>query len=726
MASARLMLEWAILLALAIAAAAYLHASGAANRIDNQILDYGSSLTRPAVSEDIVLVTIDDASLKRIGAWPWSRATHAKLVENLDAAGAKAVVLDVLFLEPTDEEADGALADAMRASGNVLLPHTFGPRPMTEDGQDPVLPLPELQSAAAGLGHVALAPDGDGVLRRFDLAYDLDGQTYPHLTVTLMEALGRPVPADRIERDAIVPFQPRGDFVQESASNVIAGATPPAFLRDKIVLIGATAQGMGDRYSVASGAVGLMTGIETQANLTNALMNDALIEPVAQIWQNAAATIALLLLFLTFWYLSPRYVLVCAVGLIVVLLCACAVLLFAARLWFAPASVIAVIMLAYPLWSWRRLSHASRYLDREAMRLTGDGIAVKEKDGLDYVTRQIEQLRGIIKTVHSSLSFLRRVIEAAPDAIIVLGEDDTVEMLNAKAEQLFPYWDAQDKPSFGEFLLSSESRLERDRTELVTRDGRTFLIARALLAETQTQGEVGSIIALREVTELRRLDTERQQMLEFLSHDMRTPQVAIVGLTRSASEAGETTPDTVRRIRMQAERTLKLADDFVQLARLDSPNLQIEDCDIGALVEEACDRAFTQAESRQISLVQDVPEDPIFAPADASLIARMLDNLIGNAIKYSDELGHVSVSLKQGSGDSLRILVSDRGPGLSEARLAEPFARFGAHATHAGPSAGLGLALVKKVVDAHNGTIEVRSANGAGTTFAINLPMESL
>lgn len=728
MTSARLRLEWAILLLLAIVGASLLNAGTSTDRIDHQILDTASALTRPAAHPDIVLVTIDDRSLSEEGNWPWSRDIHARLIDRLTQAGARLVVFDVLFLEPGDAAADEALANAIRTNGKVVLPHTFGPRPNTELAQDPVLPLPELASAALGIGHVVVDTDPDGVLRRFELGYDIEGEVYPHLAAVALDRLGQPVAPTLLDTSPVVPFQPRSSFPQASASSVIDGSAPQTFLRDKIVLIGATAQGMGDRYSVASGDVGLMPGVEAQANLLSALLQDALIQPVGSLVHDLLAAGILLLLFLAFWYLSPRYVLICAVGLIAALLLLSLGLLALGRLWLPPASIVLAIMLAYPLWSWRRLSHASRYLDREAARLTGGLATPGEARGLDFVTQQIEQLRGLISTVSDSLSFLRRVIETAPDAIVVLDRKEEVQMLNARAAELFPDWEELEDATLGEFLIFADAKLMRGGTEMQTKDGRTFLIARAELDGSDRTAETGSIIALRDVTDLRRLDDERRQMLEFLSHDMRTPQAAIVGLTRRLPEPGEPAdPDMIRRIRLQAERTLKLADDFVQLARLEGTELQIDDADLAALVEEACDRAWSQAESKRITLEQDVPEEPCFAEVDASLIARLIDNLIGNAIKYCDAGSIVRVRLTAGSDEHFVLKVADNGPGLPETREADPFARFGSHSSgqgmHAGPSVGLGLALVKKVVEAHRGSIEVQSAPGEGTAFTMTIPI---
>ncbi|MDY7097726.1 MAG: CHASE2 domain-containing protein [Pseudomonadota bacterium] len=725
MNAARLMLEWAVLLALAIGGTLYSQANGLTGRIDNQIFDTVSTVARAPLADDIVIVTIDDPSLAEIGAWPWSRAVHGQLVDRANEAGARLVVLDILFIEPTTTQEDASLAEAMERAGAVFLPHTFTQRLNAIEGVDPLLPLPALLSASAGVGHVVAEPDADGVLRRFDLNLATDQGRYPHLAMRVVDALDTDVPKG--QQQALIAFHHEDSFPRISAAEVLANAVPQGFLKDKILLVGATAPGMGDRYSVAAGNVDLMSGVATQANLLNALRQGAIITPLDYAVQAALAVALLFGLFLAFWNLPPRYVLICAVAAILFVLVVSVTLLTTANMWFAPGSIMVAVLLAYPLWSWRRLSHVSRYLDREAARLITDEQSPASGETMDYVTRQVEKLRRLISTVRGSLSFLREVIEAAPDAILVLDRDGQVDMLNERAQQLFPNWEGPGKASFTEIMLFAGARQVRNGAELETSDGRTFLIARAELAVADDEDRAqdagrggGQIIALRDVSELRRLDDERKQMLEFLSHDMRTPQVAIVGLTEKSGGVGANR-DTVRRIRLQAERTLKLADDFVQLARLETPNLEIVDCDVGALIEEACDRAYGPAEGKKITLDQLLPEDPCFAHVDPSLIARMFDNLIGNAIKYSEPETTITLSLTC-NGDTFTVKVADQGPGLSDARLANPFARFGAHATHAGPSAGLGLALVKKVVDNHKGQIELESAPGEGTTFTITIP----
>ncbi|MEP3422473.1 MAG: CHASE2 domain-containing protein [Erythrobacter sp.] len=726
----RLFGEWMILLALSILGVFYLQFSGVTERIDNQLLDTASSMVRPVNSDDIVLVAIDDKSLREIGGWPWRRSTHARLLDALSDAGARAIVFDVLFVENSDLQEDAALEGALARAGNVVLPHTFSTRPNTDAGVDPLYPLPAFVDATAGIGHVEAAPDPDGILRRFDLMFTTDRGDFPHLAVTAMDFLGHDSDRYRTDQNTLIPFHPEESVNTYSASTVLNGQALPEILEDKIVFIGATAQGMGDRYAVASGQIGLMSGVEVQANLLNALISDAVITPADRIWLIILTILALFMLFGAFWYVSPKIGLYVALALAFGVVAISLSLMAFAHIWLPVASIIIMIILAYPLWSWRRLSHVSRYLDREAARMIGgeavlDHKGTTDNQGMEYVARQVNRVRGLIHSIEGSLTFVRQVIEAAPDAMIVVDDRGHVQMLNAKADQLFPEWETQSSLSLDALFQFGRAHLQRDGGELLTEDGRIFLIAKAALGPLAPNNEPmsGEIMALREITDLRRLDQERKQMLEFLSHDMRTPQVAIIGLTRKPEKVADATDalDTMARIKKQAERTLKLADDFVQLARLESPELQLEDSDIGALIEEACDRAYVLAETKHIAIKQELPTEPCFADVDASLIARMLDNLIGNAVKYSPEHSRITVKLGVTERGTHQIFVSDEGAGLPEARVKDPFARFGAHATHAGPSAGLGLALVKKVVDAHSGTIEVTSQPNKGTQFAISL-----
>ncbi|GAA4642942.1 CHASE2 domain-containing protein [Pontixanthobacter gangjinensis] len=724
----RLILEWAILLACACGLAVLALSAQVTNRMDGRLLDFSTWLANGPVSDDIVIVAIDDYSLNRIGAWPWSRQTHAQLVRELDEAGAQSILFDVLFLEPTEAKADTALANAIRDSGKVILPHTFAAQENSENNVAVAYPLEILRAPALAVGHVYTEPDQDGILRRFDLALQSGDDVFLQFAMAALQAgsadeddpPGKSAGANVPKRKAIVPFNPAGSYAVIPAANILDSDIPRGFLEGKTIIIGAIAPGLSDRYFVPSGRVEIMSGVETQANLLAAIKQGNLIYEADSRWPLALSLLAILAQFLAFWRLNPRRGLYATVALIIAMLTLSVGLVVAAGVWIPVATAAVVMLLAYPLWSWRRLTTVSEYLDREAGRLPHQLPENTEAGGFDIIAQQVDRMRKLISSVSDSFTFLQQVIELAPDAIIVLDRDGVVQMMNQKADLLFTEWDLADRPAFGEVVLLANAIIDNEKGELTSKDGDVFLMASADFVASDS-AKSGQIVALRDISQIRRRETERAEMLEFLSHDMRTPQVAIIGLTKGAA-SDAVGNDRLRRIRTQAERTLKLADDFVQLARLEEAALYFEDTDLSALAEEACDRAYSLAKKKGITVTQELSEMPVFAWVEASLIARLLDNLLGNAIKYSPGKSVVMLSVREMDDENVVLAVSDEGPGLPTERLADPFARFGAHETKAGPSAGLGLTFVQRTVQKHHGTIEVVSHSTTGTKFSIELP----
>lgn len=715
----RLFIEWLILLSAGIALAFIAARADVANRFDASLLDRAAALARPDASPDLVIVAIDDASLEQIGPWPWPRSRHAQLLDQLREAEGGPVLFDVLLLEPTVAEEDAALAAAIARHGQVVLPLTFAPRPDAVSGIVPAMPLAMFAGNASALGHVAIEPDADGVLRRFDLTLNVDGKAYPHFALAALRHATPDVTIATGERP-VISFLRAGTYPRVSAADVIAGSVPDEFLRGKTVLVGATAQGMGDRYSVGAGAVAVMPGVETQANLYDVLRGGGLVRDLPRWWSGLFAALALLAQFMVFWRMSPRAGLVATLAIATVSLFVAVVLVLLAGAWLAPGVALWAVLFAYPLWSWRRLTSVSAYLEEEAAFLRPEGAKRAEVEGFDQIARQVARMHRLVSHVSRSFSFLRKVIEAAPDAILVLDKEGDVVMANRLAQDLFSQWQEESAEPLTVLLQSEGAVHHEELREMNFPDGRTFLVARADF-ELDEEESSGEIMALRDVSDSRRREQERREMLEFLSHDMRTPQVAIIGLTRRVAK--EDKPDGIGdRIRLQAERTLKLADDFVQIARLEETEPEFEDCDLVAVVEEACDRAYAAVRAKRIKLVPGLPEEPVFAEVDPSLMARLLDNLVGNAIKFAPAGSAVTIALAPALAGILRLTVGDEGPGLPPERLANPFARFGAHESRAGPSVGLGLTFVKRVVDKHGGTIAVESGEGRGTRFVIALP----
>jgi len=237
--------------------------------------------TQP-VSDGIVIVAIDERSLARFGRFPWSRQVMARAIERITAAGPRAIALDVLYADPTEPEADQALAEAIARSGRVVvaaqLIRGIGDEPRAEW----LGPLPAIEAAA--IGHVNVSTDRDGVARTLLLRQaDDDGEPRWAMALELLRVaedlesselrelpagivLGRTrIPADfesapvaiegngietvRASRLAVNYAGPAGSFATVSIADLIDGNVPAEKLRGRLVLIGATANALGDRLA---------------------------------------------------------------------------------------------------------------------------------------------------------------------------------------------------------------------------------------------------------------------------------------------------------------------------------------------------------------------------------------------------------------------------------------------------------------------------------------------
>lgn len=231
----------------------------------------------------IVIIAIDDASLGRIGRWPWPRTVHAALIQKLKQAGVRVVGMDVNFPEPSDAASDQALADALLEAGNVILPIELPLR--YEAGQiryDPngvVQPITVIQSAAKTVGHTNTPLDADGVVRRVPLFVTAPDHSrirafvYEMATEVLGSASMPIIPTDSFGRLIInYPGAPTASFRTVSAADVIQGKIDLGFLKDAIVFVGATAHDLHDEQYVPTSNGIPMSGVEIHAALLDTIL----------------------------------------------------------------------------------------------------------------------------------------------------------------------------------------------------------------------------------------------------------------------------------------------------------------------------------------------------------------------------------------------------------------------------------------------------------------------
>ena len=228
--------------------------------------------------------------------------------------------------------------------------------------------------------------------------------------------------------------------------------------------------------------------------------------------------------------------------------------------------------------------------------------------------------------------------------------------------------------------------------------------------------------------ELRESDELKTRFLATVSHELRSPLTSIVSYADLIRDEGGLNPTAARFldvIARNAERITKLVGDLLLLSRIEAGMIPLDlaPVSVAEVVAEAVQTAAPTAAQKGVALDGAIPDGPPLL-ADRTRLVQVIDNLIANAVKFTDEGGQVRVSAAAG-GQDWRIDVTDSGIGIPPGDLGHLFDRFfrASNATSAGrPGSGLGLSIVKEVAELHGGRVEVTSTLGAGTTIHLFLP----
>lgn len=218
----------------------------------------------------------------------------------------------------------------------------------------------------------------------------------------------------------------------------------------------------------------------------------------------------------------------------------------------------------------------------------------------------------------------------------------------------------------------------------------------------------------------------RDEVLAIVAHDLRTPLDAIltsVAFLMDVEHSEEERRRLLSVIRRSASGMHRLIDDLLDVARMESGAFAVDlhPCDLGALARDVVEQFRRQAANAGLALECHIESDSIVATADRHRIAQVLQNLIGNALKFTPAGGRVTVDVTRGDTGGVRCSVVDTGAGIAPDDLSRLFERFWQARRDRRGGAGLGLAIARGIVEAHGARLEVDSDLGAGSTFFFHL-----
>jgi PAS domain S-box-containing protein len=352
---------------------------------------------------------------------------------------------------------------------------------------------------------------------------------------------------------------------------------------------------------------------------------------------------------------------------------------------------------------------------------------------------------------------VRAVLRGTGDGIIGVGLNGACTFLNEAGSRLLGYskqelkgksvhnmihhtrWDGSDYPLKEcpvHLSLASGDTAKTLDDILWRKDGSSFPVQLAVSPMTDGLEILGVVLTFTDMTEIREAEealkqaiSARDEVLAVVSHDLRNP----VGTIAAAAELVADVPLSQERrnehlhtIRRAAGRVNRLIQSLLDVAKIEAGKITLELSfeEINELVNDAVTQAGWLAEQEGVQLLFEEEEMPSRVHVDRNKMLQVLSNLIENALKYTPEGGRVTVSAKR-EGDNVLIVVADTGVGIEPQVLNNLFDRFWQGHRKDGKGSGLGLTIVKGILQAHGTTANVRTEVGEGSSFEFTLPVNS-
>jgi signal transduction histidine kinase/DNA-binding response OmpR family regulator/HAMP domain-containing protein len=310
------------------------------------------------------------------------------------------------------------------------------------------------------------------------------------------------------------------------------------------------------------------------------------------------------------------------------------------------------------------------------------------------------------------------------DGLVLLDGEGLVSTANPRAMELAPLLRIGHPPGIAGLALPAATEALRSEA-LIEHEGRILAATAARLDEDDSAGSV--VWTLRDATERTRLEQLKSEFVATASHELRSPLTSIKGfieLLRADDDLDDRQREFVDIVLASTNRLVDLVNDLLDVARLEAGRMEVHrrPIDAGDTVREVAELLAPRIEAKGQRLDVEIDRASPRVLADPARLRQILVNLVTNAHLYSGEGGRIAIRAAR-SPSGLRLEVADDGSGMAREELELVFERFSRGRASTGtPGTGLGLSIVKSLVDLHGGSIDVSSAPGEGTTFAITLP----
>ena len=422
---------------------------------------------------------------------------------------------------------------------------------------------------------------------------------------------------------------------------------------------------------------------------------------------------------------------------------------------------LAVIVLAVllSLYSARRISRPLEEMKRGAEQLTkgridqlvkikSEHMSVEMAGLAASINEMAEQINRRIRIIIQQRNELEAVFSSMADSVVAIDADKRIIRMNQAAAALFTLPSEVVKGKAVEGVIRNAYLLEmidftlthnapqEQKVTLFNGADPILLQTHAVPLRDEDNKSMGMLLVMNDLTKLNRLENIRQDFVANVSHELKTPITAIKGYVETLLDGALDDQDNARRflgiVIRQANRLDAIVDDLLTLSRIEDrekkEDITLVTGEAGAVLENALQTCAVLADEKEI-IVQVDCDDALYAPMNLPLVEQAVINLLKNALTYSPSGSLVTLRChgsRNRHGEAfVHFSVIDNGPGIGKEHLPRLFERFyrcdKARGRDQGGT-GLGLAIVKHIAHVHNGTVEVESIPGKGSTFTITLP----
>ena len=363
------------------------------------------------------------------------------------------------------------------------------------------------------------------------------------------------------------------------------------------------------------------------------------------------------------------------------------------------------------------------------------------------VKQQYDTVQQMYKKVDEEKKTTDAVIKCVADGLVVVNQKGEVLLMNPSAEKILG---VQKEKKIGRPILDDMRdelmiSLTRDADgsgerviEFKSKDENVKKILRSSSAVIQNEDgqTVGMVNILTDVTKQRELDDIKNKFVSNLTHELRTPVVAmqkaiaiLLGQSgQSAGEFNETQTNFLNIVSRNLSHLSRLIEDLLDIAKIESGKMKIKAAParLDKIINDACYALDTWAKSKDIQITKNIDKTFPEILMDADKITQVLNNLIGNAIKFTPQGGKITVTSHwHPDGAKVQVSIADTGVGIAKENLPKLFLRFEQFGDQQGISGtGLGLSISKEIVERHGGQIAVQSELRKGSTFTFTLPIK--